>query len=448
MPLPMPLPVSIPPQTLPSQRIEYPPPPPRPTFVPEEPPKQPAKARQTKRVKRPENNDDDDPTAGPAPSSSQPTRSSNSNAARNARNAAARAERESRKHAEGVAAAAADASLGGGRGRQAAAAAAAAGESERGRSERGGSEIMPGDEGGKGGGGDRVAVGVVDGMRYHVDFSTLPTATIFDYLERNKALPPFGTQFIRNPFDPDARACDPRKLYSYPTIEEPVAPHPLMQHLPGTQPPGVLAPASSVGHTPYGLGIGIGPGVPVPREERRRHHKRERDDDDKDEEGGKIEAEGKEEEPVEGEVVQPGDAGPGMDVDEAEDAEGAPALRRSNRRPGLSTRRRSPSPTPSSSSSTSSPRYRPILPDLNLAHTVFAERATKDWCQALASGGGQTVQGPGVNPASAGQVMMGGTGGMQREGEVVADFLYAIRVKERALKIAHEPAHAMFQNMF
>lgn len=27
---------------------------------------------------------------------------------------------------------------------------------------------MPGDEGGKGGGGDRVAVGVVDGMRYHV----------------------------------------------------------------------------------------------------------------------------------------------------------------------------------------------------------------------------------------------------------------------------------------
>lgn len=289
-----------------------------------------------------------------------------------------------------------------------------------------------------------------DATAPQVDFSTLPTATIFDYLERNKALPPFGTQFIRNPFDPDARACDrtfppfpsvtllthvppfrsaARKLYSYPTIEEPVAPHPLMQHLPGTQPPGVLAPASSVGHTPYGLGIGIGPGVPVPREERRRHHKRERDDDDKDEEGGKIEAEGKEEEPVEGEVVQPGDAGPEMDVDEAEDAEGAPALRRSNRRPGLSTRRRSPSPTPSSSSSTSSPRYRPILPDLNLAHTVFAERATKDWCQALASGGGQTVQGPGVNPASAGQVMMGGTGGMQREGEVVADFLYAIRVK-------------------
>lgn len=43
---------------------------------------------------------------------------------------------------------------------------------------------------------------------FQVDFSTLPTATIFDYLERNKALPPFGTQFIRNPFDPDARACD------------------------------------------------------------------------------------------------------------------------------------------------------------------------------------------------------------------------------------------------
>jgi hypothetical protein len=214
-----------------------------------------------------------------------------------------------------------------------------------------------------------------------------------------------------------------------------------MQHLPGTQPPGVTA--ASVGHTPYGLGIGIGPGVPVPREERRRFRRvREEEgaegaegdakNEDGDDDAKQLSENGKEGS-VRGDSAQ--DDGhakpaeePGMDIDEG-DYE-TPALRRSNRRPGASTHRRpSPSPTPSSSSSTPGTRYRPILPDLDLAHNVFAERATKDWCQALASGGGQTVQGPGVNPASAGQVMMGGTGGMQREGEVVADFLYAIRVK-------------------
>lgn len=219
-----------------------------------------------------------------------------------------------------------------------------------------------------------------------------------------------------------------------------------MQHLPGTQPPGVAA--ASVGHTPYGLGIGIGPGVPAPREERRRY-KRARDEEEEEEVPEAAEGDVKNEDG--NDAKQPGEDGkegsdarndsagdegntkpaeePGMDIDEQEDYE-TPPLRRSNRRPGLSSHRRpSPSPTLSSSSSTSGTRYRPILPDLDLAHNVFAERATKDWCQALASGGGQTVQGPGVNPASAGQVMMGGTGGMQREGEVVADFLYAIRVK-------------------
>jgi hypothetical protein len=204
-----------------------------------------------------------------------------------------------------------------------------------------------------------------------------------------------------------------------------------MQHLPGTQPPGVLAAASSVGHTPYGLGIGIGPGVPTPQEDKRRHQKREREDDESEERKDPDNVKEGSEKAAEGEDAK-ADVEPGMDIDEPEDDENAPALRRSNRKPGLSTRRRSPSPTPSSSSS-SYTRYRPILPDLELAHTVFADRATKDWCQALASGGGQTVQGPGVNPASAGQVMMGGTGGMQREGEVVADFLYAIRVKGESM---------------
>ncbi|KAJ9091582.1 hypothetical protein QFC19_009038 [Naganishia cerealis] len=161
-----------------------------------------------------------------------------------------------------------------------------------------------------------------------------------------------------------------------------------------------------------------------------------------------------------------------------EEASEAAAPRRSSRRPGtngasLATTHRqtrsSPSPTPSFSSSTSSSAstaYRPILPDLELARTIFAARATRNWCDALAAGGGQTVQGPGVNPATAGQVMMAGTGGMQREGEVVAEFLYAIKVKsesrperggttwltcvrviDRALKIAHEPVQAMFQHM-
>lgn len=162
--MPMPLPIhTLPAHNLPVQRNEYPPRP----YVTEETPK-PPKPRGTKRVKRPEssiqgaddrhNNNEDDG----GPSSSQPTRSSNSNAARNARNAAARAEREQRKQAADVP----DTSTGGsGRGRERGQPAG----SERGRSERGGSEIMMGDDSaGPKVGGDRVAVGVVDGMRYHV----------------------------------------------------------------------------------------------------------------------------------------------------------------------------------------------------------------------------------------------------------------------------------------
>lgn len=119
-----------------------------------------------------------------------------------------------------------------------------------------------------------------------------------------------------------------------------------------------------------------------------------------------------------------------------------PALRRSGRKPlppGTSlaityrNTRSSPSPTPSHSSSTSStpgpPPYYPILADLDLARSILTERAAKHWRDALAAGGGATVQGPGVNPAFAGQVMMCGTGGMMREGEVVGEFLYATKVK-------------------
>ena len=261
-----------------------------------------------------------------------------------------------------------------------------------------------------------------------------------------------------------------RQLYSFPTIEEPVAPHPLMQHLPGQT---HAATTSVVGASvPYGIGIGIGPGLPVVREGKRRRSKEDEGEDaeangkvGEGEKDGEVQDKGKEkdgEDKVDGEDNAPSEgkkddgeapvadasADAKMDVDEGknpqeeddahDDSDSAPALRRSNRRPlppGTSLAhthrqtRSSPSPTPSTSSSTASPRYRPILPDLELAHTVFAEHAAKDWCAALAAGGGQTVQGPGVNPASAGQVMMGGTGGMQREGEVVADFLYAIKVK-------------------
>lgn len=158
MPLPLPMPMTVP-QPIPSQSIAAPYPPTRPSYIPDEPPKQ--KQRAPKRPKRAPEQEDDDP-----PSSSQPTRSSNSNAARNARNAAARAERENRKHADGGVEPSVSVSgaAGTGRGKHVPAPTG----SERGRSERGGSEIMPGDEAAAKGGGDRVAVGTVDGMRYHV----------------------------------------------------------------------------------------------------------------------------------------------------------------------------------------------------------------------------------------------------------------------------------------
>lgn len=239
-----------------------------------------------------------------------------------------------------------------------------------------------------------------------------------------------------------------------------------MQHLPGQTHAATTSVAGA--SVPCGIGIGIGPGLPVVREGKRRRGKEDEgqggEADGKDgerEKDGEVQEKGKEkdgEEKADGEdnAQSEGKKDDGeapiadakMDVDEGknsqdeddahDDSDSAPALRRSNRRPlppGTSLAhthrqtRSSPSPTPSTSSSTASHRYRPILPDLELAHTVFAEHAAKDWCAALAAGGGQTVQGPGVNPASAGQVMMGGTGGMQREGEVVADFLYAIKVK-------------------
>ncbi|GHJ89763.1 hypothetical protein NliqN6_6165 [Naganishia liquefaciens] len=473
---------AAPPLTAPSSAVPLPPaaaapaaqppPPPQPSIDPE-PAAQPAKKRNPPGPKRRKPDPAaDDPT--PAP---QPARSSNSNAARNARNAAARAEREGRKAATAAAMSMSMVSTADGDG-----------------------EGIVDDRGERDAGVRREPVGVIEGMRYHVDFTTLPTATIFDYLERNKALPPFGTHFIKNPFDPSARACDPHKLYSFPTIEEPVAPHPLMQHLPGqtnaaaTSSSSVAGGASASASVPYGIGIGIGPGLPVIREGKRRRGKEDVGEKDGEGQEKETEQEGEGAQDVRGEKDEAGaqvvgeteaTADTKMDVDDAkakqddntaaaaaaanevdneEDDEddndsSAPALRRSNRRPlpaGTSLAhthrqtRSSPSPTPSTSSSTSSssPRYRPILSDLALAHTIFAEHAARDWCAALAAGGGQTVQGPGVNPASAGQVMMGGTGGMQREGEVVADFLYTIKVKDRALKIAHEPAHAMFQNMF
>lgn len=216
--------------------------------------------------------------------------------------------------------------------------------------------------------------------------------------------------------------------------------------------PGTSVTAAG-GQVPYGLGIGIGPGLPPCREDRKRRRAREDEEGEekrREEEAGEQDGAGpdgkdgekavEETEAVAGEQMDVVDSENENEQDQDNDDGSAPALRRSNRRPlpsGTSLAhthrqtRSSPSPTPSSTStsSDSSPRYRPILPDLDLAHTVFAQHAAKDWCDALAAGGGQTVQGPGVNPASAGQVMMGGTGGMQREGEVVADFLYAIKVK-------------------
>ena len=136
--------------------------------------------------------------------------------------------------------------------------------------------------------------------------------------------------------------------------------------------------------------------------------------------------------------------GDGTDV-KADDGQGEnpdspPTLRRSSRKPlppGTSlavtyrNTRSSPSPTPSFNSEDDVDPFVPILADIDMAKKVFAERAQRHWRDALAAGGGATVQGPGVNPAFAGQVMMGGTGGMMREGEVVAEFLYSTRVKSK-----------------
>ena len=135
---------------------------------------------------------------------------------------------------------------------------------------------------------------------------------------------------------------------------------------------------------------------------------------------------------------QEDETGDMKEEDGSGDATSPPALRRSGRKPlppGTSlaityrNTRSSPSPTPSFNSEDDVDPFVPILADIDLAKKVFAERASRHWRDALAAGGGATVQGPGVNPAFAGQVMMGGTGGMMREGEVVAEFLYATRVK-------------------
>lgn len=129
--------------------------------------------------------------------------------------------------------------------------------------------------------------------------------------------------------------------------------------------------------------------------------------------------------------------------------ESPPALRRSSRKPlpvGTSLARThrdtrpSPSPTPSRESGDEEDEeeeepFRPILADLDAARHILAQRAAKHWCETLAAGGGHTIQGPGVNPALAGQVMMGATGGMMREGEAISDFLYAARLKGEFFKL-------------
>lgn len=142
---------------------------------------------------------------------------------------------------------------------------------------------------------------------------------------------------------------------------------------------------------------------------------------------------------ADGQTAADGDAAEAKD-DEGmgENPDSPPTLRRSSRKPlpaGTSlavtyrNTRSSPSPTPSFNSEDDVDPFIPILADIDAAKKVFAERAQRHWRDALAAGGGATVQGPGVNPAFAGQVMMGGTGGMMREGEVVAEFLYSTRVK-------------------
>lgn len=148
------------------------------------------------------------------------------------------------------------------------------------------------------------------------------------------------------------------------------------------------------------------------------------------------------------------DHGAAQEDEEMADAATAPGspptLRRSSRKPvpaGTGTSlakthrdtRPSPSPTPSHGSDGEDDeeeeeddrfRFRPILADIDAAKDVLADRAARHWCETLAAGGGHTVQGPGVNPALAGQVMMGANaGGIMREGEAISEFLYAARLK-------------------
>lgn len=189
-------------------------------------------------------------------------------------------------------------------------------------------------------------------------------------------------------------------------------------------------------------------------EEERKRKERESDQNAQGQTGGQGQAEesgtvvGQDGRPVT--VTTEGQAGTGEDgentVPKDEDPSGEnpdsppAALRRSSRKPlpaGTSlavtyrNTRSFPSPTPSlnSEDEDDTDPFVPILADLDMARKVFADRASRHWRDALAAGGGATVQGPGVNPAFAGQVMMGGTGGMMREGEVVAEFLYSTRVK-------------------
>jgi hypothetical protein len=201
--------------------------------------------------------------------------------------------------------------------------------------------------------------------------------------------------------------------------------------------------------------------ITMAEEEERKRKERESDQNAQGQTGGQGQGQAEESGTVIGQggssvtVTTEGQAGTGEDgektVPKDEDPSGEnpdsppAALRRSSRKPlpaGTSlavtyrNTRSSPSPTPSlnSEDEDDTDPFVPILADLDMARKVFADRASRHWRDALAAGGGATVQGPGVNPAFAGQVMMGGTGGMMREGEVVAEFLYSTRVK-RALTV-------------
>jgi hypothetical protein len=177
-------------------------------------------------------------------------------------------------------------------------------------------------------------------------------------------------------------------------------------------------------------------------DKRRKREKREHEQEGREGAGeGEMQVDTVEGEDGKDLAVNEGEAGEIKDEDgSVNPSDSPPTLRRSNRKPlpaGTSlaityrNTRSSPSPSPSVLSDTEP--FIPILADLDLARKVLAERAGRHWRDALAAGGGATVQGPGVNPAFAGQVMMGGTGGMMREGEVVAEFLYSTRVKSRLI---------------